>query len=92
MRYQSVLIRQGWFPLQRFIIPENERGSYFGRLRYSWQIVVSLFLLLAALSVQENAETGKLQIIILFGALLVIGSDFFVVKIPGKASKRRVPP
>lgn len=82
----------GWFPLQRFIIPENERGSYFGRLRYSWQIVVSLFLLLAALSVQENAETGKLQIIILFGALLVIGRIFFVAKIPERPLKRRVPP
>ncbi len=82
----------GWFPLQRFIIPPNERGAHFGKLRYSWQIVVSLFLLMAALIVDEEASVLRLQLIIMFGTLLILGRIYFVSLIPERPRRKRVPP
>ncbi len=82
----------GWFPLQRFIIPASERGAHFGKLRYSWQIVVSLFLLMAALVVDEQASVIKMQGIIAFGALLLIGRIYFVSRIPERPPRTHLPP
>ncbi len=82
----------GWFPLQRFIIPPQMRGAHFGRLRYSWQIVVSIFLLAAAFIVGEDASTTKLQGIIMFGALMLIGRIYFVSQIPERKLRKKIPP
>jgi len=82
----------GWFPLQRFIVPKKERGNYFGRMRYSWQIAVGLFLLLSSLIIWNTASIKRLQIIIVIGALLSIGRILNIAKIPEKTLNATIAP
>jgi len=82
----------GWFSLQHFIVPDHERGAYFGRLRYTWQLVVIAYLLLSALLVHEDADVFRLQMIITAGALLILGRMFFTSRIPERRPRVKVPP
>ncbi len=82
----------GWFPILRFIVPEDGRGAFFGRIRYIWQGIVTVFLLLSAIFVGRDASVLRLQLIIAVGALLIIGRVVFVSKIPERALRRRIAP
>ncbi|NQT59377.1 MAG: MFS transporter [Bacteroidetes bacterium] len=82
----------GWFPLQRHIVPRKERGNYFGKMRYSWQTAVGIFLLGSSLIIWKSATTIKLQLIILIGALLSLGRLYYTTKIPERPLEKHIPP
>jgi MFS family permease len=82
----------GWFPLQRHIVPQEERGYYFGRMRYSWQIAVGIFLLGSSLIIWNNASVFRLQMVIFIGALLSLGRIYFTAKIPERPLEKSVLP
>jgi len=82
----------GWFPLQRHIVPQGERGNYFGKMRFSWQIAVGLFLLVSSLIIWNDASVIRLQLVILIGALLSLGRIYFISKIPEHPLEKRVSP
>lgn len=81
----------GWFPLLRGIIPEFERGQFFGRLRVSWQSVLTIFLFFSSFFIARDANLITLQIIIGISAFLIIGRAVFVYQIPEAESKKQVP-
>ena len=81
----------GWFPLLRGIIPESERGKFFGRLRVSWQSVLTIFLLFSSFFIAQNASLITLQIIIGISAFLIIGRAVFVYQIPEVEPQKEVP-
>lgn len=81
----------GWFPLLRGIIPESERGQFFGRLRVSWQSVLTLFLFFSSFFIARDAKLITLQIIIGISAFLIIGRAVFVSQIPEVELQKEVP-
>ena len=81
----------GWFPLQRYIVPAEERGTYFGRMRYSWQIAVAAFLLGASLLTWKDTSIQRLQLIVFIGTLLSLGRIFYIARIPERPLASHVP-
>jgi len=82
----------GWFPLQRHIVPQGERGNYFGRMRFSWQIAVGIFLLGSSIIIWNDASVLRLQLVILIGALFSLGRMYFTAKIPERPLEKSVLP
>lgn len=80
-----------WFPVLDGIVPENERGRFFGRLRMSWQTTSGIFLLLSGFFVGQTASIGKLQLIIAVAALATIGRAWHVSRITIEEDLRATP-
>lgn len=78
----------GWFPLLRGVVPVKERGKFFGRLRVSWQTVLTVFLLISTFAVGKDASLHTLQTIIGISGVLIIGRIFFITKIPEVPKKK----
>ena len=78
----------GWFPLLRGVVPEKERGTFFGRLRVSWQTVLTVFLLISTFVVGKDASLLTLQTIIGISGVLIIGRIYFVARIPETPKKK----
>jgi Na+/melibiose symporter-like transporter len=81
----------GWFPLLQGIVPHNERGRFFGGMRMSWQIVVSIVLFASLWVVGKNASIRTLQLILGGAALLILGRLFFISRIPESPRKQNAP-
>jgi MFS family permease len=81
----------GWFPLLQGIVPSDERGKFFSRLRVSWQSVVTAFLLFSVLVVGKEAPVSLLQLIIFFSALLILGRVAAIKRIPEIPKQNQVP-
>lgn len=81
----------GWFPLLQGVVPESERGRFFGRLRVSWQSLVTAILMISTWVIGASAETRTIQWIFFAAALLVIGRIFFLSRIPEIPRKLKNP-
>jgi predicted MFS family arabinose efflux permease len=78
----SAVYIAGWFPLLQGVVPESERGRFFGRMRVIWQSLVAVVLLGATWLIGRNAEISTIQWIFFAVALLMIGRIFFISRIP----------
>jgi len=61
-----------WFALLSPIIPENVRGAFFGKLRFSWQAVGVLFVSIYSLFFSHDSELWVFQIILGVSLLALI--------------------
>jgi MFS family permease len=77
-----------WFPLLNAIVPPAERGLFFGRLRFAWQLVAACFLATSGWFVGEHATVGRLQLVIVAAALLSVGRIVCIGRIGGKPDTR----
>jgi MFS family permease len=69
----NAVFASGWFALLSPIVPENFRGRFFGRLRYSWQGVGIVFAAVCALVLSEDSPLSTFALIlgvVLLGLLL----------------------
>ena len=73
-----------WFPLLERVVPTDERGLFFGRLRFRWQLVAAMFIFGSAWYVGRYASVGRLQIVIALAALAGLGRIWYVLRIPLK--------
>jgi len=71
-----------WFPLLERVVPPGERGLFFGRLRFRWQLVSALFILASAWFVGKDASVTRLQMVIGLAALVGLGRIWYVSRIP----------
>jgi MFS family permease len=71
-----------WFPLLDLIVPPNERGLFFGRIRFAWQSIAALFILSSGWFVGRYATIGRLQVIIALAGLASLGRAWYVARIP----------
>lgn len=67
----SSLFGGGWFALMSPIVPEGMRGRFWGRLRFTWQVVAIGFAALVALVLGQTAPVWQYQVtmLLLAGAL-----------------------
>lgn len=76
------------FPFLDGLILEGERGLFFGRMRFSWQFVATVFLLAAGWLVGRQASMGTLQGIIIVAALMMLGRIWHMRVIPDVAARK----
>ncbi len=71
-----------WFPMLDTFLLQEKRGAFLGTMRFSWQLSSTLFLLAAGYFIGKDPSTQKLQIVLLVGALCLLGRIFFISRIP----------
>ncbi len=67
-----------WFPMLDGVVPPEQRGLFFGRMRFAWQLVAALFILVSGWAIGEHASMGSLQIIIVLAALGLLGRFWYI--------------
>ncbi len=70
-----------WFPLLENVVPAEERGLFFGRLRFSWQLVSAVFIFGSAWFVGRYASISRLQWVITAAALAGIVRIWYIMRI-----------
>ncbi|HOX05017.1 MAG TPA: MFS transporter [Planctomycetota bacterium] len=70
-----------WFPLVDAVVPPGERGLFFGRMRFAWQLCATLFILASGWFVGKYATVPRLQIIIVLAALVSLGRAWYIARI-----------
>ena len=76
------LFSSSWFALLSPIVPEHERGRFFGRLRLSWQTFGLAFTLLATAVLRAHASMSAFQALLGVVAFLLFVRILFYVRIP----------
>jgi MFS family permease len=76
-----ILHVSSWFPILDQIVPEDQRGRFFGRMRSTWQLVSAVFLIISGFIVGDNASLSTLQIILFLSCIPLLGTIFFMNKI-----------
>ncbi len=71
-----------WLPMLERVVPPAERGLFFGRMRFAWQLTSMIFVLGAGWYVGRYATVGRLQIVMAAGALAGLGRIYYVSRIP----------
>ncbi len=77
--YSSYLA--AWLPLLDGIVPPEQRGLFFGRMRFLWQIAAAGFILLSGWFVGRYATVGRLQIIMVLAALALLGRVWHIARV-----------
>lgn len=73
-----------WFPLLDDVVPPEERGLFFGNLRFSWQLVTAIFVLASSALVGARASVSVLQMVIAAAGLALLGRAWHVSRMPEK--------
>ncbi len=72
----------GWFALLSPLIPEAVRGSFFGTMRFSWQIFAIGCSFILTFILERSTSIGTFQLILTFFTCLLILQIFLYSKIP----------
>lgn len=72
----------GWLPLLDGVVPREERGLFFGRMRFFWQLASALFILVSGWFVGRYASVGRLQVIVMLAALALLGRAWHIMRVP----------
>ena len=71
-----------WFPLLDGFLLREDRGGFFGMLRFSWQTFSVIFCFVCGLIIGENPKIWMLQIIIVISGVGLLGRMYHVGRIP----------
>lgn len=78
-----------WFPLLDGFLDKNNRGRFFGRLRFSWQTTTMVYFFICGLVIGKNPPVYLLQIIILLTGFCMLGRSWYVRQIPALTEEKR---
>ena len=80
-----------WYPLlDNFLLPEG-RGKFFGKMRFSYTIINTVFIYLIGKLMGTNPSIMILQGILVFGGLTLLGRKFEMDRLPIDPDSRREP-
>lgn len=71
-----------WWPLLHDVVPQEQRGSFFGVLRTIWQLVLFLAVISAGAFLGASPPLWKFQAVLLVAVVLMLCRNFFVARIP----------
>jgi len=79
----------GWFPVLDSFLSPARRSDYLSNMRFSWQLTSVVFLLLSGFLIGKNPPVWKLQLLLLFAAVIFTGRIFFIwrIKVPPSPKK-----
>ncbi|MBI3985999.1 MAG: MFS transporter [Lentisphaerae bacterium] len=78
-----------WFPLLHDVIPDDQRGRFFGRMRALWSLALFGVSILCGLFLGQNPPVWKFQVVLGLLTLLQFAREPFVSRIPETAGKAR---
>ncbi len=76
-----------WFPLIDTFLSKERRNAYLGKMRFSWQASVAVFIFIIGLCIGKNPPLWQLQLVLLIAALIYSGRIFFASRIPDLTTK-----
>ena len=71
-----------WFPLLSTVINPARRSHFFGKMRFSWQLVAVIYFLISGLIIGKNPPVWLLQLVVLISAFGMLGRVWQINKIP----------
>jgi len=77
-----VIFSSSWFALLNQVVPGDQRGRFFGRLRFCWQTVGALFVAGAAALLGHDAAVGQYQLLFAVAWLGTVLRLCFYARIP----------
>jgi Na+/melibiose symporter-like transporter len=83
------LYAAAWFPMLDEFLPKEDRSSFFGKLRFSWQSCSVAFFFLCGLIMGKTPDLWVLQSIIIISAFALFGRAYYVNKIPVREEDRK---
>jgi len=78
----DTLMGSGWFGLMRPVVPEEVRGRFWSKLRFSWQTVGIIFSAVCALMLNKNSPVGRFQAVLAVAAVFLFTRILFYRRIP----------
>jgi MFS family permease len=81
-----------WFPLLSNVVPEDMRGTFFGKMRFTWQLFSGIILVIISLLVGKSADLITLQAIVAFAGILYVGRLYHLSRIKEVKSSKTTPP
>lgn len=71
-----------WFPLLSTFLNSNTRSSFFGRLRFSWQLTTVLYFFICGLIIGKTPPIWMLQLVIFVTGICLLGRIWYIKRIP----------
>jgi len=77
-----------WFALLKDVVPETQRGRFFGHMRTAWQVVVCIFLFVSTAIMRFSSSMLTFQIIILVASTGFFIRAWYTHKIPEREPQK----
>jgi len=71
-----------WFPLLSTFLNPNTRSHFFGRMRFSWQLVALAYFFISGLIIGKTPPVWLLQLVVLVSAFGMLIRAWYIHKIP----------
>lgn len=71
-----------WFPLLHDIVPSDQRGRYFGKMRTSWNVSTLAAVLAAAAFLGKDPPVWKFEIVLVAALGLYVGRNLLFARLP----------
>ncbi len=84
----NTAVAAAWFPLVDGFLLREERSSFFGLMRFSWQTFAVVFLLACGFALGKDPAVWMLQVIIAVSAAGLLCKVYYLNKIPNEHQER----
>ena len=71
-----------WFPLLHDVVPSNQRGRFFGKMRAIWQSTTFISIVLAGTFLGNNPSLWQFQVVIAVGLIFYFARNIFIAQLP----------
>ena len=71
-----------WYPLTSGFVPESERGNFFGRMRFSYQLVSIIFTFFVIAVLKNEPSPGAFQLFLILAFVTKIIGVIFYSRLP----------
>ena len=71
-----------WFPLLQDVVPDNQRGRFFGKMRTIWNSTTLAAILSTGMFLGNNSSLWRFQVVIAVGLVLYFTRNIFIARLP----------
>ncbi len=71
-----------WFPLLHDVVPDSQRGRFFGKMRAIWSSSTFVAVVLIGLFMGESPPIWKFQVVLAVGLVLYFARNIFLIRLP----------
>ena len=71
-----------WFPLLHDLVPDNERGRFFGKMRTAWSSTTFLAIMIIGVFLGKNPQLWRFQVVLAVAIALFFARIFFIARLP----------
>jgi MFS family permease len=71
-----------WFPLLHDVVPDDQRGRFFGKMRTIWNSTTFAAILITAAFLGNNPSLWRFQVVLAVGLALYFTRNVFIARLP----------